>query len=193
MDCFVALLLAMTSLQFQTQIRIPAARCARVVHESFAQQRAWGMPGAQCTRGLAWEKIKPHEHSHHRSTRNIPAFPHAMVLTAYSVLSPAIGLSCHRHRRSYLRQLDAGVEASGPHVFAVRSMRRSSATPPRPPHPAPTSVTIAKRPSVWGGMANHSPDLAFGKTEIFLQMGLDRANQIDPTGEFRPVAHREAS
>ncbi len=26
-------------------------------------------------------------------------------------------------------------------------------TLPRPPHPAPTSVTIAKRPSVWDGMA----------------------------------------
>src|SRR5713101_9938704 len=25
-------------------------------------------------------------------------------------------------------------------------------TLPRPPHPAPTSVTIAKRPSVWDGM-----------------------------------------
>jgi hypothetical protein len=38
--------------KFQTRIRIPAARCARVVHESFAQQRAWGMPGARCTRSL---------------------------------------------------------------------------------------------------------------------------------------------
>jgi hypothetical protein len=27
-------------------------------------------------------------------------------------------------------------------------------TLPRPPHPAPTSVTIAKRPSVWDGMRN---------------------------------------
>jgi hypothetical protein len=43
-----------------------------------------------------------------------------MVLTAYFVLSPVIGLSCHRHPRSLLRELDAGVEASGPHDFAVR-------------------------------------------------------------------------
>jgi hypothetical protein len=27
-------------------------------------------------------------------------------------------------------------------------------TLPRPPHPAPTSVTIAKRPSVWDGIRN---------------------------------------
>jgi len=28
-----------------------------------------------------------------------PAFPHAMVLTAYVVLSPVTGLFCHRHPR----------------------------------------------------------------------------------------------
>jgi hypothetical protein len=26
-----------------------------------------------------------------------PAFPHAMVLTVYPVISPVIGLCCHRH------------------------------------------------------------------------------------------------
>jgi hypothetical protein len=36
------------------------------------------------------------------------------------VLSPVIGLFCHRHQRSLLRELDASVEASGPHDFAVR-------------------------------------------------------------------------
>jgi hypothetical protein len=43
-----------------------------------------------------------------------------MVLTAYIVLSPVIGLfvtvACASSRR-----LDAGVEASGPHDFAVRA------------------------------------------------------------------------
>jgi hypothetical protein len=36
------------------QLRDPAARCARVVHQSFAPERAWGMP-AQCTRSLVCE------------------------------------------------------------------------------------------------------------------------------------------
>src|ERR1700737_4910169 len=59
-----------------------------------------------------------------------PAFPHAMVLTAYFALSPAIGLYCHRRLRinaclnpvgpTCHRRLDAGVEASGPHDFTVR-------------------------------------------------------------------------
>src|SRR5258708_31989591 len=46
-----------------------------------------------------------------------------MVLTAYIVLSPAIGLSCHRRLRIATRNLDAGVEASGPHDFTVRKAR----------------------------------------------------------------------
>ena len=43
-----------------------------------------------------------------------------MVLTAYFVLSPVIGLSCHRRPADISARLDAGVEASGPHDFAVR-------------------------------------------------------------------------
>src|SRR5712664_3183503 len=34
-----------------------------------------------------------------RSHRDHPAFPHAMVLTAYFVLSPVTGLFCHRRLR----------------------------------------------------------------------------------------------
>ena len=82
-----------------------------------------------------------------------------MVLTVSFVLSSVIGLSCHRRpqetcRKLASRELDAGVEASGPHDFAVRSWHHSSLVPPRPSHPRPTFVTIAKRPFVWAGMAN---------------------------------------
>jgi hypothetical protein len=45
-----------------------------------------------------------------------------MVLTAYFALSPVIGLSCHRRLAEFSSaKLDAGVEASGPHDFTVRS------------------------------------------------------------------------
>jgi hypothetical protein len=54
------------------------------------------MPGARCTRSLAWEKVEPHERSHREVHRNHPAFPHAMVLTDYFVISSVIGLCCHR-------------------------------------------------------------------------------------------------
>jgi hypothetical protein len=48
-----------------------------------------------------------------------------------------IGLFCHRHQRSLLRELDASVEASGPHDFAVRFKRPRRKRHPRPPHPVP--------------------------------------------------------
>jgi len=52
---------------------------------------AWGTPGAQCTRSLACE-IKKHTSVVTTDTPVHPAFPHAMVLTAYFALSPVIGL-----------------------------------------------------------------------------------------------------
>jgi hypothetical protein len=71
------------------------------------------------------------------STPERPAFPHAMVLTVYSALSPVTGLFCHRRQRikfclspvgpTPLRELDASVGASGPHDFAVREQHLSSA------------------------------------------------------------------
>jgi hypothetical protein len=59
-----------------------------------------------------------------------------MVLTVSFVISLVIGLSCHHHGRTS-RQLDASVEASGPHDFAVRESAIRLMTPPRPSHPAP--------------------------------------------------------
>jgi hypothetical protein len=88
------------------------------------------MPGARCTRSLVCSVLVAHECSHHGCTGKHPAFPHAMVLTVSFVLSPVIGLSCHRRLRinaclnpvgpTCHRRLDAGVEASGPHDFTVR-------------------------------------------------------------------------
>jgi hypothetical protein len=74
------------------------------------------------------------------SIRINPAFPARMVLTVSFALSPVIGLSCHRRWprcAKHRRQLDASVEASRPHDFAVRERQRSSAVPSRPSHPAP--------------------------------------------------------
>src|ERR1700730_1306726 len=89
-----------------------------------------------------------------------------MVLTAYFVLSPVIGLVCHRRLRieaclhpvgpTCLRKLDAGVEGSGPHDFSVRGSHPSSTRPvlahgntalpsPRAPNAA---ASTASRPNV---------------------------------------------
>jgi hypothetical protein len=72
-----------------------------------------------------------------------------MVLTVSFALFPVIGLSCHRHQRDtqYRHQLDASVEASEPHDFAVRPRRRSSSALSASIASRSTFVTIAKRPS----------------------------------------------
>jgi hypothetical protein len=90
--------------------------------------------------------------SHHRFT-GTPGLPCAMVLTVSSALSLVTGLVCHHRQRSYLRQLDAGVGASGPHGFAVRAQRHSSFDMPRPPHPVPNVRDDRDTPLMRAGMA----------------------------------------
>src|ERR1700674_5758783 len=99
------------------------------------KQRAWGMPGARRTRSLACS-VKNTRVSHHgrTGTPGIPArngfnglfraLPGDRAFLSPSLadmacLSP-VGPTC-------LRELDAGVEASGPHDFAVRGKHLSSA------------------------------------------------------------------
>jgi hypothetical protein len=97
-----------------------------------------------------------------------PGIPAREWFTVYFVLSPVIGLSCHRRQRSCLRQLDTSVEASGPHDFAVRLKRRTSAA---------LSASTAShcnvrddretRPSVQRDRERYTADLAFCKSEYF--------------------------
>jgi hypothetical protein len=122
--------------QFQIHVRNLAARMtpercrtasldSRGRRESRAHSR---------TRSLACEIEK---HTSVVTTPPSSGLPCAMVLTVSFVISPAIGLSCHRRMQVTTCKLDAGVEASGPHDFAVREASASSARRPRPPHPAP--------------------------------------------------------
>jgi hypothetical protein len=91
---------------------------------------------------------KAYKRRHHGRAGANPAFPARMVLTVSFVISPVIGLSCHRRLADISARLDASVETSGPHDFAVRSPWCSSGTTPRVHRiPHPTFVTIAKRPS----------------------------------------------
>jgi hypothetical protein len=57
----------------------------------------------------------------HNEYAEITRHSRTQWFTAYFALSPEIGLSCLRRLRKLpLRKLDASVEASGPHDFAVR-------------------------------------------------------------------------
>jgi hypothetical protein len=112
-----------------------------------------------------------------------------MVLTVSFALSPVIGLFCHRHRRNYFRQLDAGVEASGPHDFAVRKSALSSAAPPTSTASRPASVTIASRPSVGRDGSGYRSDLGRRRTKIFLQRGMDSRPTEQPVGQISRSPH----
>src|SRR5258705_6529656 len=128
--------------------------------------------------------------------------------------SPVTGLFCHRHPQKCSlsapgradmpsRELDASVGASGPHDFAVRSNRLSSArsmithksfdppcdpfarkTLPRPPHPTPTFVMMANAPLVGRDGEGSRCDLGWTKTEIFLQRGMDTPVNKLPVGQI---------
>jgi hypothetical protein len=88
------------------------------------------MPGARAP-AASCAKVESTRVSHHEYAGNTRHSRTRMVLTAYFVLSPVIGLCCHRRLRikacprpvgpTCLRKLDAGVEASGPHDFTVRA------------------------------------------------------------------------
>src|SRR3954454_11764951 len=139
--------------------------------------RAWGMPGARCTRSLICKRVKAYERCHREVHRFHPAFPHAMVLTVSFGLFPVIGLCCHRRQRDTTRSLDASIEASEPHDFAVRlrAVRQQHISVHRIPFP--TSVTIAKRPSWWAGMARLM-DLIWEKREGVCFCNWDWTGQI---------------
>src|SRR6185437_1262151 len=111
-----------------------------------------GMPGARCTRSRAC-RIGSTRVSHHgrTGTPGIPAHDGVNGLPRTLPGDRAL-LSPSPPRSLLLENLTPTIEASGPHDFAVRKVTRSSVAHPRPSHPCPTFVTIAKRPSVWAGM-----------------------------------------
>jgi hypothetical protein len=115
--------------QFQLRLRDLATRCAEPCM-NFRPMEGVGNAGCSLHPQPRVQNRSEHTSVVTTGTPVHPAFPHAMVLTAYFVLSPVIGLVCHRRLRSCLRKLGAGVEASGPHDFAVREVALSSAAPP---------------------------------------------------------------
>jgi hypothetical protein len=134
------------------------------------------MPGARCTRSLVCSVLVAHECRHHgrngitwhsRTQRFLRTLPGDRAL-----LSPSFeDMACPRPvGPTCLRKLDASVEASGPHDFAVRSKHLSSArrrwltgnppchhvacpTLPRPSHPVPYVRDDRDTPLFRDGMA----------------------------------------
>ena len=120
-----------------------------------------------------------------------PGIPRAMVLTVSFVISPVIGLFCHRRQRNYFRQLDASVGASGPHDFAVRITRCSSAARSASTASRSAFVTIAIRPFEERDGGVYKSDLGQARTVLFSAKALDWRNQatdlICPSGSRRAL------
>jgi hypothetical protein len=86
--------------------------------------------------------------------------------------------------RRHHHQLDASVGASGPHDFAVRKLRRSSAR---------AAASIASRTNVrddretplsWDGMAGDKPMIwVKSEAKIFLRESWTTRSPKDPTGK----------
>ena len=94
------------------------------------------MPGARSARSLVCkvENTRVSHHGHAGIARHSPR----NGFNGSFVLSPVIGFFVTVAPKKLASQgLDAGVEASGPHDFTVRSQRSRQQRRLRPPHPLP--------------------------------------------------------
>src|SRR5664280_308707 len=131
MDCFAAL--AMTA-GYSFAISPHVSREVWSARSALMSQRAQGKPGARCTRGLACKIVQRSAHEHTGSAEAVrPSLRNGFngflrtLPGDRAFLSPSSVKTC-------FHELDASVEAPGPHDFAVRLTRRSSKAHPRPPH-----------------------------------------------------------
>jgi hypothetical protein len=85
-----------------THLRIPAARIRPSDAGIVSPKKNEGVGNAGCPLHPQPRVGKNRNHTSvvtARFTGKHPAFPHAMVLTVYSVISSVIGLCCHRRLR----------------------------------------------------------------------------------------------
>ncbi|SHH14962.1 hypothetical protein SAMN05444169_6020 [Bradyrhizobium erythrophlei] len=111
------------------------------------------MPGAQCTRSLVCEVVvqDAHEYSQ-RSHRKSPGIPARNGFNGFlralpgdrAFLSPSPAKTC-------FRELDASVEASGPHDFSVRKLGALVSSTARVHRIQPRVRDDRDMPLKWGG------------------------------------------
>ena len=103
-----------------THLHDLAARFARGLPPNFSpsRQRAQGMPGARCTRGLACNR----QIEAHTSIQGSGGIRHSLRNGLRLIsCSPRSGRArCHRRLADTSATLDASIGASGPHDFTVR-------------------------------------------------------------------------
>src|SRR5229473_3717960 len=85
--------------RFQTCLHALATQSARAVDKIFRPVEGVGNAGCPLHPRSRVHLVVVERTRVTTSTPERPAFPHAMVLTAYVVLSPVTGLFCHRRQR----------------------------------------------------------------------------------------------
>jgi len=138
----------------QTRLRTPAALSHPSLYQNIVPRQSEGAGNAgrsDRTRSFVCRKTHVVTTGEPRNT----AFPARMVLTVSFVLSPEIGLVVSVTCEINSRKLDASVETSGPHDFAVRFAPAFVVRKPRrPPLPAPNVRDDRETPLLGGrGMA----------------------------------------
>jgi hypothetical protein len=145
------------------------------------------MPGAQCTRSLVCENKQTHELVT-TVTPGQPGIPYTMVLRLTSCSPRRSGLFVTVAGGYLFRQLDAGVEASEPHDLAVRKIGALVLALPASTASRPSSVTIAKRPSVGRDARDIKVILVKREREYFCKRGwtghLAKHQLICPSGKI---------
>ena len=139
----------------KTHIRVLAAPCASELFNSFhpLQTRAQGRPGASWRlRSACSKKARGRTTGAAGITRPSPRDG----FTSYTCSPRGPALLPPSPARSSHRRLGISTGMPGPHAFDVRTglfvgADQPRCNPARPPHPASTSVTIAKRPSCEAG------------------------------------------
>jgi len=111
------------------------------------------------------------------STPESPGIPARNGFTAYFVLSPATGLFCHRRRRNCSADLTPASGRQDHTTLPSARQALSSSAPLASTASRPTSVTIAKRPSEWDGMANHIVLILVRKNRNIFSKGAGHADR----------------
>jgi hypothetical protein len=93
------------------------------------------MPGARIAPAASRAKNKKHTSVVTTVTPGSPGIPRAMVLTPSFVLSPVIGLSCHRRRQFTSAGLTSASRCQDHTTSPSASQRIRLSRHPRPPHP----------------------------------------------------------
>src|ERR1700687_3785618 len=100
------------------------------MHASFAPQGV-GNPGCQLHPQPRAQSVVKHTSVVTTGPPEHPAFPHAMVLTAYFVLSPVIGLVCHRRLRIKVCPRPVGLAKTSADLTPASRRQDHTTWPPR--------------------------------------------------------------